>query len=108
MLAGANKASTVTVAILVALAATTGLVTALSMISQTALAATPHGGGSGCGTGGGSPFIDCSSGSGFTGGGGSGGGGSGSSTDGGGIGGGIGIGSSDFGLVHCGQGGGSC
>lgn len=44
-----NNANTVVVAMLVALATTTGLVTALSVIGQTALAA---GAGGGCGKGG--------------------------------------------------------
>jgi hypothetical protein len=45
-----NQTNTVMLAILVALATTTGLVTALSMMSQTALAAAGAGGG--CGKGG--------------------------------------------------------
>lgn len=90
-----NKVSTVMVTIVVALVATTGLVTALSMISQqTAFAA--NGFGFGCGKGGCSPNFG-GSGSGFTGGFGEGGRADGS----GGFGGGQGTGSS-----HCGGGSG--
>lgn len=103
-----NKTNTVILAILVALATTTGLVTALSMMSpQTAFAANGQGfgGGKGGGSGG--------SGSGFTGGFGE--GGSCCSQPGGGFGGGQGSGDSHCGLGSGGSaksgyshGGGSC